>query len=489
MSFDTEASRSIASPVILVQMDISSLNLQWVNAGAGIWYVNFSASYPEVGAPGDDLLNGFSAQSFGDVGSLLVDTVHYVKANSVSELTTTEMSFYYDQSSGEVFVHFVNNDDPIMHHVFLGIIYGFSYDDFLPIGALNFYEGRLVEDFSVSESRDPLFFGRMLYNVSGISLVNSDGHFDSYPESKDFYGNALRVLVGFRDLDISEYVTVFSGIIEKVTLSETAFNIAVSDKRKTLSKTITYTKSTTNAMEVIRDLLATHYNAVYTDVCYDMTAWATFEALMPTISIDIGESKTTKDIKVIELIEKICSSVFGMFFVNTDNKYSFKVIDTSDPALLTIPAIDILNRHEIGYDPNEVISSAKVGYAKNWEPAGGEYYDSPFQFYNTKDDTEYELQTFLKYKVYNEKSFETLLDTIAQARDFGETMMQYAKDVHGVGSIEVPLSYHALNVGDMVNVEIEREKSDMLGTKKCEILAKSLSLRNCVYTLKYRIIN
>jgi hypothetical protein len=483
MSFSDYANKSVNNLRTLVQLDISKINLQWVNAGAGIWYVNFDGLYPEVGPPGDDLLQGFTSQSFGDIGSVLVDTISYTKVDSLLSVTSNNISFYYDDTNKEVYVHFINNDEPFIHDVWLSIIYGFSYNDFIPIGSNTFYDGRITDDISFSESRDPLFFGKMQYNIGSVTLNNSDGYFDTF-QNNLFYGNPIRFLLGFSELDIDDYITVASGIIEKINISEDKATISLSDKRKTLSKNITYSCTNKNALEVIRELLLTHYNAYYDSSYYDMTAWGIAEAVAPNITIDIAPGKGMEDSDVIDIIEMICTSIFGLFKITPENKYSFKIVDTTASSLSTIINNDIIGNNSVDYDPYEVISSAKIGYNKNWN----EGYTSPYTFYY---DTSYENSVFLLYKVYNQKQFNTvLIDTSALTviKAFSNTILNYSKDVHGIGSIKIPIKYYEIEVGDIYDIEINRETTTMLGTKKCEILSKSTSIYDGFITCGYRII-
>jgi hypothetical protein len=485
LTFADYSKLSVNDYRVLVQIDISVPNIQWVNAGAGIWYVNFDGTYPEVGAPGDDLLNGFTAQAFSDIGSVTVDTILYTSVATLAEVTTTNTSYYYDSTNGEIFVHFVNNDEPYIHNIYLGVIYGYSYNEFTPIGSSLLYEGRLQGGIDIGESRDPLYFGKLEYSNGSISLNNADGHFDTFPIDHDFYGNEIRILVGFAQLNISDYIKVVSGTVENVLVTEEAMDVNIADKRKTLSKSITYTCTNKNALEAIREILLLHYGASYNSSYYDITAWAAAEAVAPTISIDIATGHAIEEATVIEIIEMICSSVFGLFMIDTDNKYSFKIVDTSASAGTTIYSYDISSPHEINYNPLEVISSAKIGYAKDWNPTGDDYYDSPYTWYT---DTTQEAAVYAKYKVYNQYEFFTVLDTLAQATTFGTTVMNYVKDVHGIGSVSVPIKYYATKVGDIVDIEIKRQVNTMLGTKKCEIISRRRSLQTGFLQLGYRII-
>ena len=481
MTFSEYANKSVHELRVLIQLDIGKQNLQWVNIGAGIWYCNFNGLYPEVGAPGDDLLKGFTSQIFGDIGSVLIDNVNYVKVNSVELLSTTEISFYYDIINNKIYIHLINNDEPYLHFITLGVINGFSYDDYTPINSETNYSARLLNAINLTESRDPLFFGKIQYNQGNISLINNDGFFDSFVLSNDFYGNSVRILIGFKDLDISEYELLYSATISKVELNENTFDISLSDKRKALSKTITYTCTAKNALEAIRELLYTNYGAIYNSVYYNTTQWATCESIVDNVSIDIQSGKSTQDKPMIEIIEDICGSIFGLFKIEPDGKYNFKIVDTTSSASATITSNDVINQHLITYDPLEVISSTKIGYAKNWD----EGYTSPYTFYT---DVSQEQSIFRKYKVYTQKQFNTLLTNSSDAITFSDIVLNYSKDVHGIGSVEVPLKYYAIQIGDIVNIEINRETTTLLGTVKCEIISKSLELEMGFITFGYRII-
>jgi hypothetical protein len=188
----------------------------------------------------------------------------------------------------------------------------------------------------------------------------------------------------------------------------------------------------------------------------------------------------------IDVIEDICASTFGLFLIGPDNRYSFKIVNTSATALTTIVHTDILNRHSITYDPAEVISSVKVGYNKNWDSD----YVSPYTFVT---DTSVEAAAFLKYKVYNQRTFYTLLTNATAASAFGTTILNYAKDVHGMGELTVPMSYYSYNVADIVNAEITRETTPMLGSSmtvvtKVEIISKAYNLRDATITFGYRVV-
>jgi hypothetical protein len=462
----------------LVQLDISITNTQWINCGAGIWYTNFDGLYPEVDLT---LLSGFTAQTFGEIGSVYVDGIFQTKKTTLASLTDATESYYFDRTNEELYVCIKNYDEPFIHDIHLGVIYGYSADEFTPIDSTILYEGRLTNVPSVSISRDPLFFGKMQYNFSGISLVNADGNFDTFADTKNIYGNEARILLGYEELSIDDYINIYTGLVEDITISEETAEFTIGDKRKQLSKSVTYSCSALNALSAIKELLVNEYNVTYNGTYFDTTAWEAASALAPNITINIAAGKAITDKPVNEIIEDICGTVFGLFIIDENNKFSFKIVDTTATASATILDIDILNYHNISYDPSEVISSTKVGYSKNWE----EGYTSPYMWLY---DTTQENAVFLKYKTFNQKESFTLLINPADAQSFSNTILAYSKDVHGIGEIEVPIKYYTIELGDIVNIEINRPASTMLGTKKCEIIGKTYNLLFPTISFTYRII-
>ena len=474
MTLSEYNSRSVSDSRVLAQIDISKVNLQWICCGAGIWYCSFDGLYPEVDPL---LLEGFTAQSqFTDIGSLLCDFIFQTAVTSVAELTNNPGSYYFDSVNNKIYICLPNFDEPWLHTIQLGVIHGFSFDEFVPIGAASLYEGRMLGSPSVSQSRDPLFLGKIQYDFGGIELINSDAAYDTFAETNDIYGNEARLYFGYKQLNISDYVRIHSGTIQDITISEETMAINFSDKRAQLTASIQYSCTSKNALDAIVEILNQSYNIQYNSIYYNTTDWALARALVPVITIDMQEEGS-----VIDLIEDICGSVFGLFLIEADNRFSFKIVDTSASSETTIAYQDILSSHSVTYDPSEVISSVRVGYNKDWDSD----YVSPYTWYT---DTSQESAIYAKYKTYNQVEYFTLLTNLTDATAFGTKILNYAKDVHGTGQITTGMKYYPYGVGDIVDIEIWREKQSMLGTKKCEIISKQYNLRESSITFGYRIV-
>jgi len=470
MTLPEYAFRSVGEPRFLIDIDITQINSQWVNAGAGVWYVNNDAIYAYVDST---LANWLTAQTMPNVGSVLVDNEQLAKASTLLECSENENTFYWDNSN--LYVYTPNGSSPYIHTILIGIVHGYSKEGFTPSGSKTFYEGRLLSIPIISQSRDPLFFGKLSYEGASIELNNGDGYFDTFGEDYDVYGNQTRVLFGYSGMDISEYVLLFTGFNESLSISEEKVTINLADKRKQLTKEIIYSCTSQNAMDAIVDILYTEYEIPYNSVYYDTYTWDYFTTLAPDITINMQESEPA-----IDVIQNICLSCFGLFIINPDGKYSFNIVRPGDAAKGEIPELDILTSHSITYDSTETLTSTKIGYDKDWTK-------SEASAYTYLTDTSRESAIYSIYKTYNQKTFNTYLITLTDAQIFSDVVLDFSGELRPTLTITVPLKYYMLEVGDMVDVEIRRPTVNWLGLRKCEIIGKQYKLDNLTIEFTVKI--
>jgi hypothetical protein len=470
MTFEELVRKSDAVPTLLVQIDIGSQNAQWTNYGAGIWMCDFDNDYPWIDAT---LLDGFSSQQFGAVGSVYIDGEIYTPT-TLALLWSVETSFYYDAAERAVYIHFINNDEPFLHQVTLGIVYGFSYRDTIPQGTTAFYDGRLTGQVTFTQSRDPLFFGKIAYAGGNVTIINADGEYDDWGETEDIYGNEARVYYGFDELDFSEYKKMYVGYVEQVTIGEDDITVSVRDKRKQLTKKITYTCTAINAFQAIREILVTNLPIQFTDTYFNVTEWALAESAVDVISI------TASGETIISAIESICSSVFGLFEISKEGKYTSRVAQSGN-TFFEIDYNDVLNKYKLVYDPSEVITSVKIGYNRDYSTTGNVY-----DYYT--DDTREEA-TYLKYKTYAEQIINTQLISPASAAIYAETFLNNFDTVALTTSVEIPMIYYDAKLMDYVQLDIRRESSPMIGSTVFEVIGKTCDFTENKIILELRRSN
>lgn len=457
MSFATEVDKSVSKPRVLVEFDISRLNVEWVNNGAGIWAVNALNLYDWV----DDTLleEGFSAQGFGAIGSVTVEGIRFTKVSALGNLDLPK-EFYYDPSDRMLWCIFQNYDEPSLHTIFIGVVYGYSFTEFTPVGASQLYEGRLAGVPSISLSRDPLFFGRIAFGGGSIDLINQDGEFDAFARDNNIYGNEARILLGYDGLDYDDYQRLYTGYIENVDIGEERISVQVADRRKQLTKPIIYVASAENPLTSIKNILVAEFDAEDSADYFDASAWTVATDAVAADGHVVTTNMQEED-SAIKIIESLALAAPGVFFITADNRYSFRVYDPSATASSIIFGDDILNVKTVRYAPSEVISSIKVGYARDWVTGGTQY--------TYKRYTSAETSVYNTYKVYRERSFDTFLATETDADTWAQKIYPRFTDVHATVAVEVPMKHYSLGIAETVDAEINRPQQTMLGTVGTEI--------------------
>jgi hypothetical protein len=144
-----------------------------------------------------------------------------------------------------------------------------------------------------------------------------------------------------------------------------------------------------NGLYVIRELLRLYANTEYTSSNYDTNEWDSYESSAPEIAFFV------EDADLNEVLEKIAYSMFGIFYVKGDGRYSFKKTDESRAVVATIPWQKIINEVEAEYDEESFLTSVDVHYDPNWAA-------DEFKIYA---DSSREGTIFQKYKRYRNKEF------------------------------------------------------------------------------------
>lgn len=475
MTLATALERSTNQLLILAEVDISQLNIQWVNIGSGIWMCNANNVYTYTEA---SWLGGFTAQDFGYIGSVYVDSIQQIKVNTLLEITSQQTSFYYDADNENIYIRLVNYDNPLLHVIHIGVLYPVSYNDLSITGLDTFVEGRLKSIPNISIQRDLLFWGRLRYEGGNLTLLNNDGEYDEFGENNNLFGNEVRIKVGLADTEFDDWITLLTRNIETVSISEDIMNISLRDKRKYLSKRITYNCTNKNCVEGIQEILDDYLGYTYSSTLYDTEAWelAIAGANNATITMDDLDADDN-DEQANTIIEWLSLATFGTFQMTPDNKFTFVLTDTDKAVTDTVFECDVKSKTKIDYDPEEVITSVKIGYARNWS-------DDTYTYYT--DDSR-ETVIFKKYKTYKRQDLETVLPDLSSTQTFADAFLDYVQYTKGVFQIATGLRYYQVELGDNINVEIMRNSTtDMLGEKKCEVIGKryNLDIMQIIFTLR-----
>jgi hypothetical protein len=217
--------------ITLVEVDFLNAQKQWFNWSAGTWYVNFAVVYPLIGA---DFLNGISPQAITAIGSVLCDGIALTGVASAALTVSTAGSWYFDSVSRTLYVHATDHNDPSLHAFSLGVTYGCA--DQAGYWNTLYYDARLKAKPTLTKSKDPLFFGRIVFGGSTTGLENADGLFDLIAENGGaLFGAQIRHLQGFDTDAYGAFTRLDTSVVQNVHVAQDIFNLDFIDRRAFLS--------------------------------------------------------------------------------------------------------------------------------------------------------------------------------------------------------------------------------------------------------------
>ena len=218
----------------------------------------------------------------------------------------------------------------------------------------------------------------------------------------------------------------------------------------------------TNGLEIVRDILTNHFARPYTATFYNTTAWDSAETVAADVAIFVNEVD-----EGWKIIEEISYSLHGNFIVQDDGKFTFRAYDAARAVDQTVYYWELLDQLlEVGYNIDEVLSSCRVGYAKDWAEKS---------FTTLVHNTE-EVAVVDKFKFYREKTFDTLLTANGSAETFAAAIMAISADVRPIFRAKTKMQSIDRELSDMVNVQYKPENRAFVGWMSAEVIGKTVDL-------------
>ena len=242
MSFATDIDKLNKNKIVLVEIDIPIIQTTWINYTSGIWYIRFIEENEVLtDDQGEDYTYPANVINIPSIiGSCLVDFEYCTSVGSLALCQSTNKSYFHDVTNNLFYIH-LDSFEPVLNKIIrIGVIEGYcEKNDTSAYYSDVYYDPRVTKIPSLSEKKDPLFFGIQKFKSGNVSLINSDGHFDSYNDL-NIYGQPARIKVGFEGYDYADFQQIFEGFIEDYSYDFNTFNLKIQDKRKNLSRKIPY---------------------------------------------------------------------------------------------------------------------------------------------------------------------------------------------------------------------------------------------------------
>ena len=228
-----------------------------------------------------------------------------------------------------------------------------------------------------------------------------------------------------------------------------------------------------NGLEIMRDILSTYYAKSYSGVFYNTTAWGSAEAVAADIGLLVHEP--TEGWK---LIEEISYSLRGNFIVQDDGLFTFRAFDSTRATAQSIAYTELLGDLEVAYNTDELLSSCRVGHTKDWEKK-----THTELLYTTG-----EAEIAEEYKLYRERTFETLLTAAGSAGTFAAGIMEIAGAARGLFRVRTKLQSVDREISDIITVAYRGPNRAFVGTVNAEVIGKTVDLDAMEVELQCRIL-
>lgn len=225
-----------------------------------------------------------------------------------------------------------------------------------------------------------------------------------------------------------------------------------------------------NPLDIIADILAVFLLIIYDTTNYNTTEWVAARAhdLANNIGLFIDD-----EMEICEIIEKICGSITGNFIIMDDGKYTYRILNVDQEPKKTIYLEDMIDDFQIEWAGAEFLSSANVGYKKDWSKKTYRWY---------LEDSERD-QIVAKYKKHNDGKFETLLTNETDAIKLATALMSLFKDIHPNYVVMTKTDNVDSEIMDILNLQINRVNKPWLDYIKTELVGIVKDLVNNITTL------
>jgi hypothetical protein len=203
---------------------------------------------------------------------------------------------------------------------------------------------------------------------------------------------------------------------------------------------------------IIEEYEGKPYGAAY----YDTAEWEVARAhpLARPMGVWIDD-----DIKTVQIVSNIVNSMFAALIIKDDGLITARITDIDAVSIRTIERRERFAEPSVEQRGDEIVSTISVGYARDWNEREYRYYRN----------ISFENEVFVRYRLRNERTFETYLTTEADAQALGDTIISIYKNARE----RIPSRTFAQNMDlelmDVVTINADRKVKQWRGDVVCEI--------------------
>jgi hypothetical protein len=211
-----------------------------------------------------------------------------------------------------------------------------------------------------------------------------------------------------------------------------------------------------NGLDVLKDVLANDLSIAYTSANYNTTEW---DYETNNNALDVGYF-IDDDIAVSTLIERICISLNGIFEVQDDGLFTFRIYDSDRVPVLEIEDDEWLGEPNIDIDATQYLSQVTVRYDRNVNQ----------NYYRRVVYDDEEAAILAKFQVSKSRTIETGLTSEADATIKAQRIMEIAGDITPIVSWKTKTQNITLNIMDFIYASVNRITSEVVPRSKWEVI-------------------
>ena len=230
-----------------------------------------------------------------------------------------------------------------------------------------------------------------------------------------------------------------------------------------------------NPLEIIEDLIYKYVGFEYNAIYYDTIQWEIVKAAV----VQEMQLSISYEISLIEAIEKVVNTVFGLFLIGTDGRFTFKLRDTAAAVVKTIQPYEFLEPPVVAFKQDEYISSLRVGYNVGYGSGRWSYF--------TIDDDEDELAT-----LYNRQKTQDIFTYLIDETDAEAAAIEVYPQFAGIFptfTIEVAADSIDVQLEDNIDVYAYILNDGTFGSVKLEVVGVEYDFNNSRQIITGRYID
>lgn len=209
-------------------------------------------------------------------------------------------------------------------------------------------------------------------------------------------------------------------------------------------------------LEIIEDLIYKFAGLEYNPFYYNTTEW---EAAKLEV-VDEIQFSITEEISLFEAIEQITNTVFGLFLVGPDGRFTFKLRDTSKAVTRTFYPYELLDPPRVEFNQNEFVSSLRIGYDKAYGTDRWSWY--------TTDSEEDRLSSLYNRK--NTQDILTLLKDSTDAEAAAEEIYPQFAGIFPTFTLEVQVNEIDIELEDIIDAYVYKLNDGSLASVRLEVI-------------------